>query len=482
MTAPARVPSIVIVGGGFSGAAVALHLLRDEPGVRARINIVGPAPQLGAGLAYGTPDPQHRINVAAARMAVFADDPRHLDGWLHADGDPARDPDSVGPTGDLFPRRATFGRYVGMLLWQAAEGAFEATVRHVRARVLAASAVADGYALELSDGDVVHADMLVLATGHPPASVPAALASLQGTDYLIADPWRGERLRRIASDARILIVGTGLTMLDVVASLRAGGHRGPIIAVSRRGLLPRARTAIPVQPTGRFAPPPARGIVPLLREVRAAIKERRAAGRPWEDVFDALRAQAQDIWAALPRAERARFLRHLAPFWDVHRYQCAPQIHALLQRELRAGTLAVRRGRLLGAAGDGGCAQVRLCGAGGQDEAVACDVVINCTGPDHRRAVASNPVLASLASAGVIQPDPLGMGLLTDRPGYAVDAIGRVRRTLLVAGPPARGAFGELMGLPQVSDQPRAVAAEIAAMLRATAFPAFLPTREEVQA
>jgi uncharacterized NAD(P)/FAD-binding protein YdhS len=467
-------PCVVVVGGGFAGAAFALHLLRDHPGIALSLIVVEPRAVLGAGLAYATLDPEHRVNVAAARMSPFAEDAGHFDRWLRAQGTAEADPASVVPEVGLFPRRAEFGRYVDSLLRDAAAAAPGVRFRHVRDRAAAASPEGAGFCVELAGGGVLRADLLVLAVGHPLPALPQPLQAIAGDPRLVADPWDADALDRVPSDGDVLILGTGLTGCDVAASLRARGHRGRLLAVSRRGLLPRPRTRLPVEPAGDFATAPSAQTVELLRRVRQAVAAEAAEGRPWEGVIEALRRQAGTVWGVLPPAEKRRFLRHLRAVWDVHRFQCAPQIDAVVRREVAAGELQVLAASVRVVTADADGLLVRLHPRGTpEDQATERRVaaVVNCTGPGHGAAVAGNPVLRSLANAGALQADPYGLGIKVDCESRVIPPGAKTWDTLFVAGPLARGAHGELMGLPQVSAQPREIAAAVAhwaASLRAT--------------
>lgn len=467
-----RRPEIVVIGGGFSGAAFAMHMFRDFPALAARLTIVEPRERLGAGVAYSAALPNCRINVAAARMAVFPEDPTHFDRWLRRvgaiDADPAARVDGIG----AFPRRAEFGRYVEDELLAAADHASRAELRHLRDRVVAIAQVGSGFGVALQHGSELRADVLVLATGHPATEAIPPLRPLVGHPGLITDLWADGALASVGQQDRVLIVGTGLTMADVVAGLRGRGHRAPIAAVSRRGLLPRPRTPLSVVATGDFTEPVSRSAAVLLRRVRQAIAAQTSVGRPWEDTIDAVRAQGRAIWSALPADERRRLLRHVQPFWDVHRYQCAPQIDAVLRGNLATGMLRVLAGSVRRASrNDDGLLQVDIHPRGAPAdviESIWSDVVVACTGPAHGTAIASNPALQSLAQAGLIEPDACGLGIDVDNHGRAIGASGHAHPSLLVVGPPARGTWGELMGLPQVSTQPREVAASLARSLADT--------------
>ncbi len=481
--APAIRPGarIAILGGGLSGALFALHLLRDHPALPFVIDIVEPRERLGAGLAYDTDNPMLRINVSAARMALFDEDRTHFDRWLRARGLP-EDPDAERPDGTLFPRRGLFGIYVaGLLADAAASSAGPARLRHVRDRAVAVEGTAGdppgsrGFAIELAGGGTVAADLVVLAMSHPPAALPAPLRDLPEpvASRVLADPWDSRALDSIPSGDRVVVIGTGLTGCDVIAGLRGqgpkhGGHRGPIVGLSRHGLLPRPRTALPVEAYGDFTTGPATDALALLRRVRAAIAGCEAAGRPWEDVVDALRKQAFVLWNALPKSEQRRALRHLRAFWDVHRYQCAPQIDETMRAAQADGQLEIVAASLRGveAAPDGGVV-LTLHPRHAPDvvrRRLQTDWIVNCTGPAHGGVLSSNPLLGAMAAAGMLVADPTGLGIAVDADAHLLRPDGSAWPSLFVVGPLARGTFGELMGLPQISMQPRALAAHVASL------------------
>jgi uncharacterized NAD(P)/FAD-binding protein YdhS len=452
---------MVILGGGFAGAVCALHLLRDHPGLQAEIVVVEPRERLGAGLAYSTPAREHRTNVAAARMSVFPEDAEHFHRWVLAQGEVARDPASAMADGRLYPSRAVFGRYVSEMLQAAVAGAAGVVFRHVRDIASSVAPDGDGFLVQLAGGEHLHADALVLAVSHSAPDLPAPLA---GCPNVLANPWDMGALAAIPAEAQVVIVGTGLTACDVVASLLARGHRGKIVAFSRRGLLPRPRTALPVAAEGDFTTAPERTALGLLIRVRRAMATATAAGRPWENIVDALRSQSRVAWGSLDWRERRRLLRHLRSFWDVHRFQSAPQIDAAVAAARESGQLRVMAAGLQSARAAGDGLEVRVKLRRGAPAVLPCDWVVNCTGPGHRSVVATHPVLRGLAEGGGLQADPARLGILVDEQSRVLRADGTAWRNLFVAGPLARGTHGELMGLPQVNLQPREISGMLAAL------------------
>ena len=460
------VPVVAIVGGGFTGAAVAYHLARLLPEGAVRIVVYEPRAVLGGGLAYDTDEPVHRINVPAARMTLVPGDETHFERWLHATGALADDGEAVTEDGRVFARRSAFGRYVDATLRPLVASA---RIEHRRSRVRAVTAAAGEWTVAAQDGSVLKADWVVLATTHPMPQAPAVLdRALAGHPAYIPDATVPNALAAISRKDRVLVVGTGLTAADVIAMLDAAGHEGPVTAVSRRGLRSQGHTLLPQEPFGDFTTSPARSARALLRSVRRTLAQAAGNGVTWHAVFDSLREQGGAIWRALPVAERRRLVRHLRPYWDVHRFRIAPQVEAVIDRRLTAGSLRIHAASLADAAlgADGTIAVTLRPRRGGQPFEAHYDVVVVTTGPGHRAILSSQPFLETMTAAGALRLDTVGLGLAVDDHSRAIGADDRPVPTLFIAGPLARGTFGELMGLPQVTEHAVFVAEGIVRGLR----------------
>ena len=418
-----RIDRVAIVGGGFSGAMLAARLA--ERGTASIL--INRTPDFGLGVAYSTPFEGHLLNVRSARMSALDHRPDHFVRWLEAKAPDHADPDGFAP-------RMIFGRYVQARLAEV-EAAHPGRIERVVGEV--AGIKADG--VVLSDGRRITADAVVLTTGNP---APRTASGEDGA--VISDPWAPGALDPIGAADDILIVGTGLTMVDMLLSLEGRGWRGRATALSRRGLLPRAHGELP-DPPARPSPGLLNG--PLSARLTEARKVSARSG--WREMMEGLRPITADLWRDADRATRGRIVRHLRPWWDVHRHRLAPQIGAHIDRLLGEDRLAVVSGRVksITAHTDG----VRLDWRPRQGPArppLTARWLIDCTGPGH--AAEADPVTGPLLTGGRARLDPLRLGLELDAFGRVLDRDGRADPRLFVLGPPARAAFWETIAVPDI--------------------------------
>ncbi|CAN7614684.1 FAD/NAD(P)-binding protein [Phenylobacterium sp. LjRoot219] len=437
---------VVIVGGGFSGLLTAIHLLRADRDVAVRL--IERAPQFGRGRAYATRDPGHLLNVRAANMSAFPDQPAHFVDWLGG-----------GPgAGEWFAGRGRYGDYLQDLLRRtlAAQSGRLLLEQDEAVRV---RRVRRGFAVDLALGRSIEAGAVVLAMGSlPPATLRGVSREAARSPNYVADPWRVDL--RSLPEGRLLLIGTGLTMIDVALSLEAGRRR--FTALSRRGLLPRPHASAPASlaPAGLPARPTA--VLRLLR--------RHAEAVGWRAAVDSIRPQTAELWKSWPDAERRRFLRHLRPWWDAHRHRMAPAAGARIAELQDTGRLGVRAGRIetLQAAPGGFEALIRPRGVA-RSERLQVAAVVDCTGISGELAQDPSGLLPSLEAQGLISGDALGLGLATDDRQRLLDPAGQVAGGLYAVGPLCRGTAWEAIAVPDLRNQTARLASTVIRDLKAGA-------------
>ena len=445
-----RAPRLAIIGGGYTGVALAAHALRTARGPLA-IDIVEPAADLGRGAAYGTVDPAHRLNVPSHRMSLFPEDSGHLTRWLFDRGI-LPDAASTWAEGEHYVPRSAFAAYAADALQGAAsEAGSRATLHHHAARAVAIEPSGSGWRVLLEDGRRLDAEAVAICTGHPAPVPPCPVSDAVRTrPGLVLDPWRPGAFAGLPPDGAVLVVGTGLTMLDVVATLDRVGHRGPVLAISRRGLLSRPHGAFPDGFDPFAGTPLPRTALDLLRILRDGLA-RLTPAHGWQEVADAFRSRLAPLWNALPAAEQRRVVRRLLPFWEIHRFRAAPQPFALAERWREQGRLGIERAALLGLDVVDRRLLAELRGAGGRVERRAFDAAVLCTGPGT--AIRADPLVRALVACGLARPDGIGVGIAVDPGSRVIDRAGLAQDRLRAFGPLTRGSFGEMTGAPDIVRQ-----------------------------
>jgi uncharacterized NAD(P)/FAD-binding protein YdhS len=429
---------VAIVGGGFSGTMVAAHLARRGIGS----TVIEADGQAGQGAAYSTSEPAHLLNIRANNMGAWAADPGHFAAAEQVEA-------------NTFAQRRQYGRYLRGILNEAVESGF---TKVIDARAVAAERSSAGWRVQLDDGGIVECAALVLAVGNqPPAKLPFAD---EAGELLIDNPWRGRARSAIGQAAEegadVLLVGTSLTMVDTVLSLDEAGHRGRMVAISRRGKLPLpggVHDQVPVD-WEQLPAPRVRDIAKWLRK--------RSSEMDWRSAIDSLRPHSHRLWQSLPTEQKRLFLRYGRPWWDIHRHRIAPQVSQRVGQLIESGSLEVIAGRIVEVRRADRTLEVtwRRRGHSGADAPQRFGYVFNCTGPLADIGRTKEPLLRQLLDDGAVEPDELAIGLAVDGQSRAGPA-----ERLWALGTLTKGRYWEMIAVPDIREQAAAVAEDIATEL-----------------
>jgi uncharacterized NAD(P)/FAD-binding protein YdhS len=417
---------VLVVGGGAAGVITTAHLLERvaaTPGAQpVSVTVVERGPTVGPGLAYGTDEPLHLLNNYAGRMSALEHDPRHFVRWCRAEG---QDVDH-----DTFVRRETYGRYLTTLLDDVAvpDGS-RVSVLHDDVREVRDTG--RGYLVLTARDVTLAADVVVLALGNPPPRKPRGLRVDE--DRFVENPWDPTLLDRVPVTGDVLLVGTGLTTVDVAARVAAARPGVRLTAVSRHGLLPLHHLT--------DAPEPAEEYTGHGRTVRGMLDEARrcvALGADWRCLVESFKTVANDLWGGLSPDDRELFVRHVARYWEVARHRMAPPMAEIVDDLVDTGRLTVTTSRAV--------------------DAASYDLVVNCTGPAPVSSTGWNPLVDQLAVAGMLWPGPFGLGVDVDGDGALVDADGVAARGLYAVGAARRGCEWEVAAVPDIRRQAQRLA------------------------
>ncbi|MCU0899010.1 MAG: FAD/NAD(P)-binding protein [Cypionkella sp.] len=418
---------------------MATHLLSQPAEPSLRVTLIEGNGALGKGIAYSTTDPDHLLNTRVHNMSAFPDNPHHFHDWLLSR------PDGGKVTEQCFVSRETYGTYLASLLnpWRTPNG--EGRLRVVTGTVQRVEETDSKVAAHLDDGSTLNGDGLVLATGHVQAH--------PSPDGALSNPWQPQR--DIPPDARVVIIGSGLSMVDQVLSLLRSGHRGEILSISRRGQLPRSHAPTSPLKIHPESIPLGAPMSVLFRWMRGLARQAVQDGGTWRDAVDGVRPHVRTIWRNLPQQDRARFLRHAATWWDVHRHRMPNSSNVEIRLAVSSGQLVLSRASFLTAVRvDAKTRRVTVRPRGTQRE-LTLDAarVIDCRGIRNDPEKHASPLFADLLQTGQARVDPLRISLDVTADCQLINASGRPSARIRAIGPVTRATFWEITAIPDIREQ-----------------------------
>jgi uncharacterized NAD(P)/FAD-binding protein YdhS len=384
-------------------------------------------------------------------MGAFPEDPAGFFTWLTSNG--------YTCSGEDFVSRDLFGRYLSSLLAHTAANTHHAALTHVRDEacdITFDQATAE-FHITLAKHPTLTIDLCVLALGNMKRS------SLNGIPVatMFRSPYDPESYDDVAKLKTLLIVGTGLTAVDAILEAEGRGFTGHYTMVSRHGYLPRPHEAIdptastPIHPI--FASREELLSLSLRQLTRLVTKDSRHLGSS-QSCITALRPHIQSLWSGFSMRDKKCFLRHLRPFWEIHRHRIPAPHWQKLQELLKTKRLTIRAGSIRSAtrSSEGVTVQVTppLISA-----PAYFDAAILCAGPEGDLAKIDLPLVQNLLARGILVRGELGMGADLSQSSLPPHAHARLK----IIGPLQREALWEITAVRELRSEAARLAQEIAA-------------------
>ncbi len=444
---------ISIIGGGLSGSLVALNLIRQatEP---VHIKLIENSGKFGLGAAYSTDKDYHLLNVPAHKMGAYAGDVEDFHQWL--------DENNYNYRRKAFVPRKIYGQYIQSLLKFHEENFNSpATFERVTTEIIDIKPNEEGILLQPKDGKLFYTDKVVIAVGNYAPASPSE-EKLQNSLRYFANPWDWEAKDRLSKDETVFIIGTGLTMVDMLLDLHHSGHKGKIIALSKHGYLPSEHKELEYHPNFDVELYKGRSINHYLTVVRDAIKKANYLGLTWHGVISSLRPHTQNLWMRLPKEDKQRFLRHLNSLWSVVRHRMAPEVASVVNELKEKGQLEILKGRIQQI--DTRADEVIVTYRPRHEKeikTITAGSVINCTGIHNDFSKIQHPLIQSLFKQELVRNDELNIGLDVDMIGSLINAKGEASKRFFAIGPPTKGVFWEITAVPEIRTQAARLATKL---------------------
>ena len=454
---------VTIIGGGFSGAMAAVNLVRlsDRP---LQVQLVNWRHPLARGVAYGTQREEHLLNVIAQNMSAVPDHADHFLRWLQTRVDYSDIPEPQ--LREMFVPRRVYGDYLRSLLLnylQPIDEHHPAEISIVEEQAVDIALDDDGSpAVVLQSGKTIPTERVLLATGNqPPAPIGAQDEDFSHPAYCDA-PW-GDWEKRTPSDPAedIVVLGTGLTMIDVFLTLSKLRWRGKIVAISRNGMIPQSHFRGIEYPDFLPAQPEQLGLESLVGLLEEHCRQLQRIGENPGIVVDRLRPYTQRIWQRLSLAEKQQFFRRYAARWNVIRHRIAQPVHQRVTEAITEGRLQIVKGTITRLSASGDKVLVTYKDQAEKESTLTGGLVINCTGPNASFTQTRSPLFQNLLKRGLVCPDELDMGIDVGPDFAVIDAEGHKSKFLYAIGPLMKGTLWETTAVPELRGQAMRVAQQL---------------------
>jgi uncharacterized NAD(P)/FAD-binding protein YdhS len=440
---------IFIVGGGATGTLFALHASRIDKNKKLTITLADDKGSFGRGLTYTNHNRDyHLLNVRSKSLSAFRDVPDDFCQWLN-EKDGLVDPD------DFVPRHR-FGAYLTERLQTAVDNS-EERIQLLHETIAQAYFEAGAWTIISSAGNHYTAKHLILACGNLQPTLPAGL-HLGAARHKAwePNPWNFSTFDGLERRAPVVLIGSGLTMADLLTELHTRKHLGPVLSISSHGFLPLSHhPPQPVWPDFGHELLEAKSTQALLQIFRRELDKAEDNGQSWTAVTDSVRPYVQRLWLNADAQQRQQFMQHIRHLWGVARHRLPPKTAAVVYEWISSGQLRVVAGRVLNiepAAGD--MLQVNWTARGDSKiRTVVTPKLINCTGPSSRYDLYGSKLMRYLFRAGYICSDPMGLGVHTETDGRVINASRQPQNQLFALGPMIRGILWEITAIPEIREQ-----------------------------
>lgn len=454
---------IGIIGGGFSGSLTAIQLIHKSDA--CEIILINKQETFNKGFAYNPYSDKQLLNVIAAKMSAFAEQPDHFLDWVMEQNEfKNRDRTLIA---NSFLSRKLYGAYL-VDVWNqnyplAAEKGIK--VRLLNQFVVDIDIETNSVSLFLDTGETILVDQCVIATGNQvPRNPSIKNETFYPNNNYFQNPWIREAVQHVIPNLPVLIVGNGLTMVDTVLGLKENGFNGEIYSISPKGfnILPHRHNGLKYEKLVEELSDDM-SLREIYQLVSKHIKAVREYGVSAEPVIDSLRPHTQRLWKGLSDEEKAFFMSRLRHLWGVARHRIPLHTYDKIQQLRIDGKLHIQSGRIVDFVEQSNAIEVSYFDKKeGTIKSLLVSRIINCTGPETDLRKVENSFLKNCLLKGDIVQDALKLGINTNTETFQVKkSDGTYHSNLFTLGGNLKGELWESTAVNELRIQSERLAEEL---------------------
>jgi uncharacterized NAD(P)/FAD-binding protein YdhS len=433
--------AIAIIGGGISGTLTVLQIIKQSQNP-ITIFWFDTQNKFGKGYAYNTFDESHLLNVRANNMSVFPDEPNHFIEWL-------KQFHKQYTSKDFVPRKL-FGEYV-LQTFELLQNSNSIVKLHLITEEVK-SIRKTNPDFEIKTHQHYQVQKVILAFGNFLPAHPRTISKeyISSKNYF-QNAFNVQLTSQIQSCDNITIIGSGLTMIDMIVSLSHFNYKGKINVISPHAYIPQAHQENPLPSVTPFIEKnKTYSLLEVLSLVNKQLKKAKKENLSLHSVVDSMRPFLQNLWLNFSVEEKKQFLRHLRHKWGVARHRAPAQSMAIFNELKSTGQLQLIKGRI---------SNIKSLDSGfeihySNKQILHTQLIINCTGPESDYSQLKSPLIEYLVQNQIISPDPIKYGINAQKDG-------QISYNLYTIGPPLKGILWESVAVPEIRVQAQELAAKI---------------------
>ena len=429
--------TIAIIGGGISGTLTVLNCIKQS---KKPISIIwfDTHNNFCKGYAYSTIEEGHLLNVRANNMSIFFDEPTHFTQWLN------QHYPHYNPT-DFVPRKI-FGEYVNDIFENTKKTNQLVFITQLAEEVISIDKLDDSFELKTKNTYLVQ--KLVLAFGNFLPPHPKSISS----DYISSENYfqnafHPSLTHKILNKNNITIIGSGLTMIDVVISLSKNKYKGLIHIISPHAYVPDVHHENAFPSVSPFIEEKKiYSLSEILSIVNKQLKIAKNQGLNPHSIIDVMRPYFQNIWVNFSIDEKHQFLRHLRHKWGVARHRAPMQSMIVFQELISNNKIGLIKGRVFDIKYSEKNFVIFYSNSQQSSQTLKTDLIINCTGPEADYTKIKMPLIQNLLKNQIITPNFIKYGINAQKDG-------QISQNVYTLGPPLKGVLWESTAVPEISAQ-----------------------------
>lgn len=328
---------IAVIGFGFCAKILISHLIAKDK--KSKFLIFDYKKENLQNHAFANFSPHYILNVSANNMSAFSNNKYDFCNFLQKNYPQILN--KIGESGHA-PRHI-YGEYIEEISSKYLNNNQQISFIQKEVVTITTNSEANFF-ITTKDNEKFEANKVVIATSFKQKTLPF---STPKSGKIINKLWNDSlnfHQNPLDNNSTCLIVGAGLSAVDVIVGLKNKNFTGKIFVNSRRGNFPKPHISEEFEkPDFIKATDAKNGILFLCLKIRKFLKENKEFDL--RHVVDSIRNITQELWHNLDNDNKKKLLR-LLPYWNIFRHRAPAQSIEIIEQMIKNKQLEIIKGKI----------------------------------------------------------------------------------------------------------------------------------------